>query len=102
MAELGEEGVEQDAAVRIVLDAEYGERTRRGVARGRALRGRRWRRLRDLVHGDAHPEPAAAPGLARHRRIPAHGLGDALDEGEAQASAAVVARDLLARLGEGP
>ena len=51
-------------------------------------------------HGQ--PERAAAAGLAGDHEIAAHRLGDALDEDQAQAGAAVAPRHLLARLRERP
>src|SRR5262249_19913837 len=101
MAELGEDRVEQDAAVRIVFDAQNSKSTNWRMARCRALAGSDLGRLGDFVHRDPHAEPAAAAGLALHRQVTTHRLSDALDEGEPQPSAAIAARDVLVCLGEG-
>src|SRR5207248_10801102 len=99
--ELGEDGVEQDAAVRIILGAENVERAGRRNAQGRGgvvAMGRG--RLRDRLDGGGEPEFAAAARLARHGQIAAHRLGDALDEREPETGAAVTAADLRVRLRE--
>src|SRR5262249_14320694 len=95
MAELGEDGGEQNAAVGVIFDAEDSESTNWRMARGRTLAGSGLGRLGDLVHRDSHAEAATAAGLALDRQVATHRLGDALDEGEPQPSAAIAARDLL-------
>ena len=69
-------------------------RRRQAVALGR-------RRGVDTLDRHVETETGAAALLAGHLEDAAHGLGDALDEDEAEAGAAVTARDRLARLREG-
>ena len=91
VAEFGEDRVHHHAAVRIVLGAQDRQRARRRRARRAA---RMARRASTRSTGTLRRNVGAAPGLAGDGKIAAHGLGDALDEDQAETGAAVTARDL--------
>src|SRR6202034_3592948 len=98
MAKLGEDGVEDDAAVRIVLRAEDGQRARRRLV-PRALVLDRRGGGRDRQQDD-EAETRTAAGRAGHGEVAAHQSGEPFDDGEPEAGAAIAARDLVARLRE--
>ena len=101
MAELGEDGVEDDAAVRIVLGAENFEPARR--RRRSAARARPPRPAAGAIGSTAAKrkrEPR--PGVLVTVRSPPISLGQELDHGEAEPGAAIAARDLGAGLRERP
>ncbi len=97
VAELAQDRVHHHAAVGVVFGAQDRERARRHI--GDAVHDRRGLR-RHALDLDGEAEGAALAGLADHLEIAAHGLGDALDEDEAKASAAKAAGDMLAGLRE--
>ena len=100
MAKLGEDGVEQDATVRIVLRAQNRERAHRRAKRRGAVGRRRAGCFGNFVHGHGEAKPAATARFAGHGQIAPHGFGNPLDEGETESGAAVAARDGLVSLRE--
>src|SRR5262249_57776693 len=94
MAELGQDRVEHDTAVRIVLDAQDVERAGRHRARRAGPRLRLGTRGRNQLDRGGEAKRATGAGLAPDRKVAIHRLGDALDEGEPEAGAAITASDL--------
>ena len=103
MPELGQDRVEHNSAIGIILDAQNLQRARR-CALGNHDLGIRFRQIRiiDQVDRDAEPERAAFARTAGDNQIAVHGSGDTLDEDQTQASAAEPAGDLRIRLRERP
>ena len=99
VAEFGEDGVEDDAAVRIVLGAQHCKAARR---HGRLLRAARFAAASAGAIGSTaekrNDEPR--PGVLVTVRSPPISLARSLDHGEAEAGAAVAARDVGVRLRE--
>lgn len=97
MAELGQNGVEHDAAEWIVFNAQDAKTSRRA----RHIRSRRrWlQRLRPLERNGQHECHAAARSLAC-RDVAAHGAGELLDRRQSKARTAETRRDADIRLRE--
>src|SRR5262245_66594110 len=102
MTELGENRVEHDTAVRIVLDAQDVERARRNGARGRRAGPRLGTRGRNHLDRGGEAKRAAGARLAPGCEIAVHRLGDALDTGKPEAGAAIAARALCVGLRDWP
>ncbi|AHY54898.1 hypothetical protein BJS_09084 [Bradyrhizobium japonicum SEMIA 5079] len=99
VAELGQDGVEHDAAERVVLDAEHAQRGHR-ISLGFALRLAGLARFRRVQrHGQSEGGAAAAPRCDRD--VAAHRARQLLDRGKAQAGAAEARGDGDIGLGEG-
>ena len=88
MAEFGQDGVEHDAAERIVLDAEQMQRPRR--ARRQVAVGSRHDGHRTLGrrHHDAERKNGAAAAPLRHDDVAAHGARELLDRRQPKPGAA--------------
>ena len=98
MAELGEDGVEDDAAVGVVLRAQNRQTARRRLGLLR-VRTARWVGGRDRQH-DHETERCAAARRAGDGEVAAHQLGERFDDGKPEAGAAIAPRDLRVGLGE--
>jgi len=101
MAKLSQDGVEHDAAERIVLDAEQAQRPRRAERHRTVGTGIRCRALRRR-HQDIEGESGAAAAPLRRSDIAAHGAGQLPDRRQAEPGPAELRRNRDVGLRERP
>src|SRR4051812_28442005 len=102
MTKLGQDRVEHDARVGIVLGAQHMKASCGGAALATCTCANRGRVRCRLDKQDAERERTSLPYAALHREIAAHRFREPLREGEPKARAAEPACDLCVRLTERP